>query len=68
MSDRFKGLLLTLEEDVSSEVAENISMLLRQIIGVVSVEPVPANGIEDCIAKNRVRREFIERFRKALEL
>ena len=67
MSDKFKGFLVTLEVDLDSESVDVVTLLLRQIRGIVSVDPIPAKGIDDFIIRNRVRSEFAEKLEKVLE-
>lgn len=64
MSDKFKGFLVTLEVDLDDESVDIVTLLLRQIRGIVSVDPIPANGIDDCIIRNRIRSEFAEKFKR----
>lgn len=57
MSTRLKGVLVTFEEDVREDDAAATLAAIRQIRGVLSVDPVPAD-IDDHMARVRVRHEM----------
>ena len=57
MSTRLKGVLVTFEEDVREDDAAATLAAIRQIRGVLSVDPVPAD-IDDHMARARVRHEM----------
>lgn len=66
MTDRHAGYLVTLAKDIREEDAEAIVTALRQIRGVIAVEPVPADHFAQTIAGNRVDLEWRERISKML--
>lgn len=57
MTTRIKGVLVTLEEDIREDDAAATLAAIRQIRGVLSVDPVPAD-IDDHMARSRVRHEL----------
>lgn len=57
MTDRYSGFHVVLEEDLRDDDAQATIAAIRQIKGVMAVEPVTAN-YEDILAKNRVRLEI----------
>lgn len=58
MTDRHKGYIVTLEDDIREDDAETIIAALRMIKGVLSVEALVAN-YDDHMARERVRREVV---------
>ncbi len=46
MTDRFKGFLVTLDEEIREDDAEQILTALKMVKGVFSVKPY-VNGMED---------------------
>lgn len=57
MTDRIKGFVVTLEKDLREDDAEATLTALRQIKGVLAVEPQLAN-IEDQLNRTRIRYEL----------
>lgn len=66
MTERFAGFIVTLETDLRSDDAEATIAALRQIKGVISVDPVPAN-IGYHFALERARHELKTKLWAALE-
>jgi hypothetical protein len=64
VTDRIKGFVVTLEKDLRDDDAEATLTALRQIKGVLAVEPQLAD-IEDQLNRTRVRYEL---GKKILEL
>lgn len=67
MTDRHAGYLITLAENIREDDAEQTITALRQIKGVLTVEPVPAN-LELAIAHERALSELRGRLLDALYL
>jgi hypothetical protein len=65
MTDRYKAFLVTLDSDLRSDEAEPTIAAIRQIKGVIDVEPVTASP-DDHIARCRVRQELWDVLRKLL--
>lgn len=59
MTDRLNGFVVVLESDIREDDAQATLAALRQIKGVLTVEP-NATNVGDLIATARVRREFGE--------
>jgi hypothetical protein len=57
VTDRIKGFVVTLEKDLREDDAEATLTALRQIKGVLAVEPQLAN-IEDQLNRTRIRYEL----------
>ena len=64
MTDRHAGFLVVLERDLRSDDAAATLAALRQVRGVLSVEPIVAVVFGD-VAEQRVRHEL---FRRVLDL
>lgn len=62
MTTRLKGVLVTFEDDIREDDAEHRLNAIRQIRGVLSVEPVPAD-VDDHMARERVRYELWSKVR-----
>lgn len=54
MTDKLCGFAVTLEEDLRTEEAESTVAAIRQIKGVISVEPV-VSGLETHMGQERAR-------------
>lgn len=67
MTDRYNAFLVVLEQDLREDDAEATLTALKQIKGVLSVEPHVAS-FEDHIAEARVRAELVEKLWQALGL
>lgn len=65
MTDRYSGFLVALDRDMREDDAEAVLTALRMVKGVISVDPIVADGREQ-IAEIRVRREIRERIYRAL--
>lgn len=65
MTDRYNALIVVLEQDTRSDDAEATIAAIRQIKGVLSVEPNVADST-DHIAQMRVRTEISEALLKVL--
>jgi hypothetical protein len=63
MTDRYKAFLVTLDSDLRSDDAEPTIAAIRQIKGVIDVEPVVADSA-DHVARQRVRVELWEKIHK----
>lgn len=57
MTDRHKGYIVVLEDDLREDDGESTLNAIRQIRGVLSVEPVVAD-MTDHFARSRVRHEL----------
>ena len=60
MTDRFAGFFVTLERDVRSDDAEATLAAIRQVKGVLSVEPLVSTP-ELHVAHGRARYAIMER-------
>jgi hypothetical protein len=63
MTDRIKGFVVTLEEDMRIDDIDNILNAIRMIKGISSVEPSISN-IDDHINRERIKSEYREQFIK----
>lgn len=61
MSDRVKGFIVVIEEDIDQDYADGVANAIELIKGVLSVEDIPDQGINDHINRERIRREFIDK-------
>lgn len=57
MTDRYAGFVVTLEQDMRSDDAEQTIAAIRQIKGVIAVEPILASA-EIHMANVRAQREI----------
>lgn len=57
MTDRFKGVVVTFEEDIREDDAEKLLNAIWMLKGVIDVTPSVAN-VDDHLARERVRREL----------
>lgn len=57
MTDRLKGCTVTFDDDFRDDDAEAILGAIRLIRGVADVRPVLSEGVDDWMARVRVRRE-----------
>ena len=60
MTDRLKGLVVTLDRDYRDDDAEAIINAIRQIKGVLMVD-LSMTTLDDDINRNRVRHELGEK-------
>lgn len=65
MTDRHHGYIVVLEQDLRSDDAEATLNAIRQIKGVISVEPV-VTEVADHMARARVRDEMAHSIWKVL--
>jgi hypothetical protein len=66
MTDRYKGLVVTLDRDYRDDDAQSIIDAIRMIRGVVDVEPVLTDALNDQIITMRVETQIRERVYNAL--
>lgn len=57
MTDRIKGFIVTLDDDMRSDDAEYVIHAIEMIKHVHSVKPVVSN-FDDCMNRERVRLEL----------
>lgn len=67
MTDRISSFLVVLEKDMREDDVERIVTALRQVRGVVGVQPNVANAFNQGIAEMRVKWEIRNKLWKALE-
>lgn len=65
MSNKIKGLIVTLEESISDEDAENYIRAIELLKGVVSVE-TSVDNYDDHINRTRIQREISDKVNKAI--
>lgn len=65
MTTRLKGFVVTLDEDLRDDDAEEIRKAISALRYVVKVAPVEAN-FDDHINRERIRREMMDRVYMAL--
>jgi hypothetical protein len=58
MTDRYAGFLVVLEENAREDDAQAVIAAIRQIRGVLSVEPMGVDLLEMQIAEKRVRLDL----------
>lgn len=63
MTERIKGVLVTFEKDIRGDDAEAQINAIRQIRGVLSVDPVPAS-MDDYMAEQRVKFALWDKMRE----
>lgn len=66
MTDRFNAFVVVLEHDLRDDDAQAIINAIRQLKGVLDVQPHVAT-FDDAIAETRVRHELRQKLWKALE-
>jgi hypothetical protein len=66
MTDRVKGLVVVLEEDMRTDDVENVIRLICTIKGVLSVENNIVNP-DDYINRERVRIELVQKLWSVLK-
>lgn len=66
MTDRFNAFVVVLEHDLRDDDAQAIINAIRQLKGVLDVQPHVA-GFEDAIAEARVKNELRQKLWKVLE-
>lgn len=60
MTDRIKGYVVVLEENIREDDAEEITKAIGLIKGVLTVTPVKS-GVEDIFIQERVRRDLLHK-------
>ena len=65
MTDRYKGFVVSLDEDMRSDDAEALIVAIRQLRGVIAVEPVVAN-MNDHITAMQLKSRIADALWKAL--
>lgn len=71
MTDRHAGYVVTLEQPIREDDAEPTLAAIRQIKGVLSVEPIINNGdleVKEMVARSRARSWLFEQVYKAFPL
>ncbi len=63
MTDRFKGCVVTFGHDIREDDAEAVLDAIAMIKGVADVNP-SLSSADDLMNRNRIRREYRERFYK----
>lgn len=66
MTDRYCGFLVTLQQDLRDDDAQATLDALRQIKGVIAVEPVVSDAYHFQMADTRVRSEIASTLMRAL--
>ena len=66
MTDRVKGFIVTLEQDLRVDDAQGIHDAIRRIRGVGRVQKNLYKGMDDIINRSQIRIELEERLWKAL--
>lgn len=66
MSDRAKGFVVTLGDDLREEDAERLREAIAMLKGVVAVEPLIANPGDHAV-RSRMRVQFWEALRRAFD-
>lgn len=67
MTDRVKGFVVTLDEDMREDDAEQIRAALGMVRGVMDVSPVPVVGVDDYMNRTRVLVDLRRRVRRRVE-
>lgn len=65
MTDRYSGFVVTLKEDMREDDAQATIGALRQIKGVVDVQPVVGGGsalVKTMTVQARLKTQFLESF------
>jgi hypothetical protein len=60
MTDRYKGLIVSLDNDYRDDDSESIINGIKMIKGVADVKPIVVN-IDDYLNRNRIRMELQEK-------
>jgi hypothetical protein len=66
MTDRLNALTVILEQDLRSDAAEPLIAAIRQLRGVLTVEPIVADA-GDFVALTRARRDLEVKLWAALQ-
>lgn len=66
MSNRIKGFTVTLENDITEEMAEVISNTIKMIRNVADVTP-SVTTVDDDINRSRIKNEIRSKFYKFLK-
>ena len=65
MTDRLKGFVVVLNADIREDDAQPILDAIRQLRGVLTVQPIVA-GIDDFIAEERAKQKFLDKFMEVM--
>lgn len=65
MTDRFKGVWVTFDQDIRTDDAESLINAIKHLRGVLAVEP-NITDVADYMARERVRQEFSEKLWEVL--
>lgn len=65
MTDRIKGVYVAFEQDLRTDDVEPLLEAIKQLRGVLSVEP-KVRSFNDWVAQERVRRELGEKIWEVL--
>lgn len=57
MSNKYKGLIITFEKEVSEERVEEYEKIFKSIRNVLEIKPL-IKGLEDCMSENKGRIDF----------
>jgi hypothetical protein len=66
MTDRLKGFVVTLEDDIREDDAQPLIEAIKHLRGVLDVESVPIRGIDDLIVERRVQHDFGQKLFKVI--
>lgn len=66
MTDRIRGLIVTLDDDYREDDAETIVGALKMIKGVANVEMAPATSVQDYLNRQVVRLEMVNKMLDAI--
>jgi len=65
MTDRYKGFIVTLGDDLRDDDAAATIAAIKQIKGVIAVKPVLGGDMDDEMARERVRHELWKKIHEA---
>lgn len=60
MTDRIKGYLVTLENDIREDYADSIKQALQMVKGVFTVKPY-IKSMEDYMSEEKAKHEFAKK-------
>lgn len=66
MTDRYNALVVFLDHDIRSDDAQPLIDAIKQLRGVLEVQPHVGGTLEDDLAYSRVRREMVEKLWQVL--
>ena len=67
MTDRFKGLVVTLEQDMRDDDAAGLIDAIRQLRGVAAVEACAVRAVDDYVNQERAKHELRQQLLRILE-